>query len=324
MIKITSFLKLRKNGEGNDPAKVAENATALLTSYGHTSEELAELGTADAGKIGAMFTARRQALEEDVIARRGKELSSAAELNGKKFAYKNSEERLRAAAAELGITLTDEDLTPLEEKTRLEGILKLFAERTKASVPAAKDTPDAIKEWQTKYEGALQGQTAAQKAAKEREKELSDLKASIPVLQEKMQSDFFIEQTWRAVALNKSVVENLTINDDGVLANIVTGHMASNGHKFSAEKTADGKLRLSVVNREGQPIQMANSMGNHTAESYIQEIYTPLTKKSNGNGNVSGTPFSVKLSDDLMKNMTPEMAKAMKQMSEQAQSINGN
>jgi hypothetical protein len=324
MIKITSFLKLRKNGEGNDPAKIAENATALLTSYGHTAEEIAELATADAGKIGAMFTSRREVLEQEIIARKGKELSSAAELNGKKFAYKNSEDRLRATALELGITLTDEDLTPLEEKTRLEGILKLVTERVKASVPASKETPEAIKEWQAKYEGALQGQTAAQKAAKDREKELSELKASIPVLQEKMQSDFFIEQTWRTVALNKSVVENLTINDDGVLSNIVTGHMATNGHKFSAEKTAEGKLRLSVVNREGQPIQMANSMGNHTPESYIQEIYAPLTKKSNGNGNISGATFSAKLSDELMKNMTPEMAHAMKKMNEQAQSVTGN
>ena len=322
MIKKNAILTVRKNGEGNDPAKVVENATALLRSYGHSDEEINELATADAAKVSVMFSARRTALEEDVISRRGKDLRSEAELNGKKFAYKNSAERLRATAAELGYTLSDEELTPLEEKTQLEGILRLVAEKVKAANPGSKDTPDSVKEWQTKYEGALKGQTEAQKAVKEREKQMKELEESIPLLKEKLQTEFFVEQTWKTVALDDKIIETLTLNDKSVLTNIVTGHMTSNGHTFSAEKTTDGKLRLTVTDKNGNPVQMSNSVGNHTPESYIASIYDPLVKKSNaGGGAGGGSPFQVTLSNDELAKMDPNMRKAAELMGRQAQSV---
>lgn len=322
-IKKNTILKVRKHGDGNDPAKVAENAVSLLKSYGHSDDELAELSTADAAKLSVMFTSRRAALEEDVISRKGKELASAAELNGKKFAYKNSEERLRSAAAEIGITLSDEDLTPLEEKTRLEGIIKLVAEKVKAANPGSKDTPAEIKEWQAKYEGALNGQTTVQKTLKEREKAYKELEESIPLIKESLKAEFFVESNWKSVALDQKVIENLTINDAPTLTNIVMGYMAGQGHQFSAEKTADGKLRLTVIDKQGQPVQMHASMGNHTPETYIAAIYEPLVKKSNA-GQGAGSPFTVKLDAGDMSGMDANSRKAIEKMGAQAKAVPRN
>lgn len=320
MIKKNSILKIRRNGEGNDPAKVATNAVNLLTRYGHTADEIAELADADDAKIGVLFTSRRTALEDDIINRRGKELKSEAELNGKKFAYKNSEDRIRATLAEMGVTLADEDLTPLEEKTRLEGMVKIAIDRIKAANPGAANTPEEIKAIQQKLESALGGQNQAQKANKELEKKYNDLQASIPALQEKMQMEFFAEQTWRGVALKKEILDTLTVNDEGVLTNIIRGHMASSGHRFAAEKQTDGQLRLSVVDKDGNYVQMANSVGNHTPESYVAAIYEPLVKKSNGGMQNGGNGLQIKLNaDDLAK--MPEAARlAMEAMNKQVQS----
>lgn len=321
MIKKNSILKIRKHGEGNDPAKVAENATNLLTRYGHTAEELAELATADDAKLSVLFSARRSALEEDVITRRGKELKSEAELNGKKFAYKNSEDRIKSTFADAGFTFTDEELSPLEEKTRLEGMVKLAIDRIKTANPGG-NTPEDLKALQQKLESSLSGQTAAQKAAKEWEKKYGELQASIPAIQEKMEMELFANQSWKAVALKKEVLENLTINDEGVLTNMVIGQMTRSGHKFAAEKQADGTLRLSVVDKDGNYVQMNGSVGNHTPESYVAAIYDPLVKKSNGGGgNSGGSPFQVKLSTEEMGKMDPAMRKAMDEMGKQAQTV---
>lgn len=315
---IQRTIKIRKNGEGVDAAKVAENATNLLTRYGHTAEELAELASADDAKIGVLFTARRQAIEDDVIGRKGKELASTAELSGKKFAYQNAEKRIKDAAAEFGFTLTDEELTPLEEKTRLEGILKLITEKAKATAPGSTNTPDEVKAIQQKLESALGGQTSAQKAAKDWEKKYNELHASIPGIQEKLQMEFFAEQTWKGVALKKDVLDTLTISDEGVLTNMVIGAMSQRGHKFAAEKQADGTLRLSVVDKDGNYVQMANAVGNHTPESYVAAIYAPLVKQSNaGSNGGSGTPFKVTMTNEDIQKLDPAMRKAMEEMGKQ-------
>lgn len=324
MISKHSILKIRKNGEGADPAKIAENATSLLTRYGHTPEEIAELASADDAKINVLFSARRQALEDDVIARKGKELTSAGELNGKKYGYKNSEDRIKAAAAEYGFAYTDDELTPLQEKERIEGMLKILTDKAIAKAAANGNTPEEVKLIQAKLESQTASALALQKAAKEWEKKYGELQSSIPALQEKMQMDFYAEQSWKGVALKKDVLETLTVSDEGVLTNMVVGHMSQRGHKFAAEKQTDGTLRLSVVDKDGNYVQMTNSVGNHTPESYVAAIYEPLVKKSNAAQPGAGAPMQVSLTPDQLANLTPEMKKALGDMGKQSQLVTRN
>ena len=311
---INRLLKVRLNGENEPPAdapKAAANATALLGRYGYTSDDITALGTADEAKIGEMFTARHTALEADVIARKGKEIASRANFDGVKHGYTKAEERILSRAKELGLEIGEDDLSTLEEKTRLEGIVSAIYGKLKAAAPGSENE----KALQLKLESTLKGQADVQKELKATAKERDELKASIPTIKEQIQAEYFAEREWTAIATKPETLQTLSIQDRDVLINLIHGNMASKGHKFIAEKGTDG-FRLQVVDKDGAYIQMTGAAGNHSPETYINQIYAPLVKKSNAgqNGNGSFT-FETGGADSKLSSVGND---AVRKMAEQA------
>lgn len=320
MVILKKTIQFRVNGEGEPaaaPEKVAANATALLTKFGYGAEDVAALGNADEAKLGEMFNARYTALETDTLTRRGKEIAQKANFEGMKHAYTQAEKRIMETARELGIEIADEDLSGFDEKTRLEGILKVAHGKIKSTVPAGSESEKLL---QQKLESALGGQTEAQKLAKRLEKELGELKTSIPGIREQVEAEYFAERAWNGIALKKETLATLSIQDENVLTSLVKGHMAQKGHKFIAEKGTDG-LRLQVVDREGNYVQMTGAAGNHSAETYIAEIYQPLVKKSNADQ--GGGVFDFKIGGDGDKKISSIGNKAVEEMAAQVAAMNG-
>ena len=216
--------------------------------------------------------------------------------------------------------MDEAELAALPEKTRLEGIASLAATKLKAATMPA-NTPEEVKLLQSKLQSTLEGQTAAQKLAKQKADELEALKASIPALREQLEMEYFANQSWEAVAFKKDMLESLTVDDTGVLKHMINGFMGSRGHKFASEKQADGTFRLSVVDKEGNYIPMADAVGNHTPESYIGAIYKPIIKKSNAGGASGGSTggLTIKYTDEQLAKLDPNMRKAIADMQAQNQ-----
>ena len=313
-------IRFRVNGEGTPaaaPEKVAANATALLGKFGYSAEDLAAIAEADENRIGELFQARYTALETDTMTRRGKEIAQKANFEGMKHAYTQAEKRIMEAARELGIEIADDELATFDEKTRLEGILKVAHGKIKATVPAGSDGEKLL---QQKLESALGGQTEAQKLARKLEKELGELKTSIPGIREPVEAEYFAERAWNGIALKKETLATLSIQDENVLTSLVKGQMAQKGHKFIAEKGTEG-MRLQVVDRDGNYVQMTGAAGNHSAETYIAEIYQPLVKKSNADQ--GGGAFDFKIGGDGDKKISTTASKAVEEMVAQAIAMNG-
>ena len=323
MVVLKKLLKVRVHGETPPPAnaapeKVAANATVLLTKFGYGADELAALADADDTRLGELFNTRYTALETDTLTRRGKEIAQKANFEGMKHAYTQAEKRIIEKAKELGIEIADDDLATFDEKTRLEGILSIAHGKMKATAPAGSEGEKVLLQ---KLESALGGQTEAQKTAKRLEKELGELKASIPTIREQVEAEYFAERAWNAIALKKETLSTLSIQDENVLTSLIKGHMAQKGHKFVAEKGTDG-FRLQVVDKDGNYVQMTGAAGNHSADTYIAEIYQPLVKKSNA-GNNTGTQFDFKIGENGGAKVSTIASKAVEDMAAQVAAMNG-
>lgn len=278
-------LSFRTNGDP-DPAELAANATKILTSFGFTSEEINELAAADEAKVTELFNAKSAALETAVLDRKGKEIRLKADLEGKKYAYTESEKRARLALAESGVVVSDEEFAAMDEKTRIEALIKhAIAVKTKTEGGTVDEQVAALK---AKYEAAVAGETQVKQTAAQLKAELEKLKAELPTIREQVELEVFADNQWQVVAFNPEMIKDLIVTDTAILRSIVLGGMAEKGHKFVGEKNADGKLVLNVVDAKGALIQAPGAMGNHTPASYIKEAYASLVKKSNGGGNGSG------------------------------------
>lgn len=278
--RVDSLLKFTKHGDP-DPAVLAANATKILTSFGFGAEDITALGdAADDDAITALFTAKSQALQEGIIEREGKKIRVKADLDGKKYAYVESEKRARAALAEVGVVVTDEEFTAMDEKTRIEALIKHGIEvKTKKEVGTVDEQVAAIK---AKYESALAGENQVKQTAAQLKAELDKLKAELPTMREQIEMDVYADSAWESVAFDPEITKDLVISDKDILKSIVKGKMAEKDHKFAAEKTTDGKRVLNVVDKDGNLIQASVGMGNHTPASYVREVYGSLIKKSNG------------------------------------------
>lgn len=288
MVILKILKRFRVNGEtpptAPEPAKVAANATALLTRFGYTADEIAEIATADDAKLGVMFTSRHSALETDVIARKGKEISTKANFDGMKHAYTQAEKRILEKARNLGVEISEDEAGSFDEKERLEGITELMHTKLKVANPNASENEKVL---QQKLESTLKSDAAKDKQLKEMTKKLAENEAAIPKIREELEANFFAEREWKGIALNPKLVETLSVTDPTVLTDMVTGRMARSGHRFVAEKATDG-FRLQVVDKAGAYVQIEGAAGNHSAETYINSIYASLVRKSNagigGNG----------------------------------------
>lgn len=308
-----------KHGEG--ATKMEANATALLASYGHTAEEIAALASADETGVKTMFDGRFKAIETDVLARSKKGIEEAARIAALKDAHFTSEKRIRETYAELGIEIKDEDLNGVDEKKRLETLVSIGGKRIQEKATKTGDNPsEELKALQLRVEAERKAATEASKAAKEFRTKYEELELSLPKLREAAELEVFAEQGWKSVALEPKMLETLieTVRDEGVLTNMIMGHMAANGHKFIGEKTSTGGKALLVVDKDGNPIPMTGIAGNHTPSTYIQGIYEPLVKKSNGGGGGQTTVFKMDGADfskmdaksqDAIKAMMKQMEK---------------
>jgi len=315
------LMRFRAHGEtpptAADPSKVAANATQLLTRFGYSTEEIAALGAADEAKLGELFTARNTALETDILGRKGKEIASKANFEGMKHAYTEAEKRQIARAASLGIEIKEEDLATFDQKERLEGILDIIHGKLKVSNPNA---GDAEKELQRKLESFQKSDAEKDKALRAALKKLEETEKSIPTIKEQIQAEYFAERAWESLALNAKTVETLSISDPNALKSIVIGAMAMKGHRFTAEKGTDG-FKLQVVDREGNYVQMTGAAGNHSPETYINEIYAPIVKKSNAGQN-GGGGFDFNFGGDGATKLSGTGNAAIQKMIDQAKAAN--
>jgi hypothetical protein len=313
---LPSRIPFLKHGEGNDPAKVAANATALLTRYGYTAEELAALAEADETKIGDLFTARFTNIETDVIARKGKPLQEAARIGALKDAHHTTEKRVLETLKELGIEFGEEEVKALDEKGRIEALVKLGLERKKVATDP--NAPEDVKALQVRLEAERKGAIEAQKKAVQLEKQLKELNESLPGLEDKIEMRYFAEQNWQQLATKAETLEMLTVKDANFLLPYIKGQMMGKGHAFVAEKGTSGKTLL-VVDSEGQPIPIDGGAGNHTPETYIAALYAPLFKKSNADPGGTGIPGLPKF--EPAQPLTGNAKKAHDAMMAQANSV---
>lgn len=289
------LLGFRKNGDPN-PAELAANATKILASFGFTTDDITTLATADEAGVTQLFTAKSAALETAVLERKGKEIRMAAELAGKKYAYTETEKRARAALAEYGVIVSDEEFAAMDEKTRIETLIK-HGIKVKTTTEGG-SVDEQVAAYKTKYEAALAGESQVKQTAAQLKTELDKLKADLPSMREQIELEVFADNQWQLVAFHPDVVKDLIVQDQTVLRAIVLGAMAEKGHKFVGEKNADGKLVLNVVDSKGALIQAPGAMGNHTPASYIKEAYASLVKKSNG-GEGGGGGNSINFDKDF-------------------------
>lgn len=287
MVILKILKRFRVNGEtppAAAPDKVAANATALLGRFGYTAEEIAEIAAADDAKLGVLFTARHTALENDVVARKGKEIATKANFDGMKHAYTQAEKRILEKARGLGVEISEDEAAAFDEKERLEGITELLHTKMKVANP---DATESEKLLIAKLESTQKSDAAKDKQLKELAKKLAEKEAEFPKIREELEANFFAEREWKGIALNPKLLETLSVQDPAALQDMVTGRMARSGHRFIAEKGTDG-LRLQVVDKEGAYVQMDGAAGNHSPETYINAIFASLVRKSNaglgGNG----------------------------------------